>query len=264
MEWSQPKVLVLQPICAKVVCEPSWKWETQMTDYDLWYVWQGEGTMECNGRSIPIQPQSCHLFRPGDRIRAQHNPENPLVVTYIHFVSDGVAFLPEVCPLLTEHVAFEALLTRYIELMQRRPFLYMEEARLALMQLLIVLARHQVYDTPQRQDPVRQAIYLSAAYIREHPGVPVTIDQLAQEACMSKRYFAKRFKQFIGRSVKQFIIESKLERADYLLRHSGMNVSEIAEALEYNDIYFFSRQFKKHVGRTPSEVQNSQPFPVDR
>ncbi len=81
MEWSQPKVLVLQPICAKVFCEPSWKWETQMTDYDLWYVWQGEGTMEYNGRTIPIQPQSCHLFRPGDRIRAQHNPENPLVVT---------------------------------------------------------------------------------------------------------------------------------------------------------------------------------------
>jgi YesN/AraC family two-component response regulator len=37
-----------------------------------------------------------------------------------------------------------------------------------------------------------------------------------------------------------------------LLRFGGMKVTEVAYALGYKDVYFFSRQYKKYTGRFPS------------
>jgi AraC-like DNA-binding protein len=58
----------------------------------------------------------------------------------------------------------------------------------------------------------------------------------------------------MGVTVEQFIIQTLIERAEYLLRYNGMNVSEVAEALGYKDLAFFSRQFKQVRGISPSRI----------
>ena len=78
---------------------------------------------------------------------------------------------------------------------------------------------------------------------------------LARRANLSPRYFAIKFKEMTGMSVQQFLIRTRIERAQHLLMHSGMNVTEVADALGYRDIFFFSRQFKQYTGKSPSEIR---------
>src|SRR5690606_2635354 len=102
---------------------------------------------------------------------------------------------------------------------------------------------------------LQTAILEAANYIREHPAERFTVARLAARAELSPKYFSRMFADLIGESVQSFIIRTRLERAAYLLRHSGMNVSEVADALGYRDVFFFSRQFRKHMGRNPSELR---------
>jgi len=55
--------------------------------------------------------------------------------------------------------------------------------------------------------------------------------------------------------VQSYIIRMRIERAEHLLVHTGMNVTEVADALGYRDIFFFSRQFKQYTGKSPSEIR---------
>lgn len=59
----------------------------------------------------------------------------------------------------------------------------------------------------------------------------------------------------MGISVQSYMIRMRIERAEHLLQYAGMSVSEVADALGYRDVFFFSRQFKQYTGRAPSTLR---------
>lgn len=256
-----PTSYVWKPAIAKITCEPNWKWqkrEKPLANYDLFYVWSGEGEVILNDVSYEVSKGSCFLFRKGDHTSATHNPQKPLTLTYIHFdVEEAVAEVPLPYRQLHETVDFEHLLARFVRLYLKKPFAYETEIQLVLKQMMIYLLRED------RMEPIEQnashqlgvSIYEIANYIKQNPGKPHRIEDLAARAQLSPRYFSVKFKELIGMSVQTYIIRSRIERAEHLLHHEGMNVTEVADALGYRDIFFFSRQFKQYTGRSPSEIR---------
>ncbi|MCA0755357.1 AraC family transcriptional regulator [Paenibacillus sp. N4] len=256
-----PNSLVLLPAFAKIVCEPGWRWarrEKPMANYDLFYVWSGEGEVEVNGTHYEVGPGSCFLFRPGDYTSATHNPQKPLVLSYIHFaVNEAVDAVPERYRQLSDTVDFEYMLSRYVRLFLVETYAAEEEARLVLKQLLIHLLREdkQLPVEKKASNQLTEAIHEVANFVRQNPGIAHRVEDLAMRAQLSPRYFSMKFKELIGMSVQTYMIRTRIERAQHLLMHAGMNVTEVADALGYRDIFFFSRQFKQYTGRSPSEIR---------
>ncbi len=256
-----PSAFVLKSAFAKIVCEPGWKWqkrEKPLANYDLFYVWSGEGEVVLNGEPRAVGKGSCFLFRPGDHPTATHNPQKPLVLTYIHFdLAEPAADVPEPYRVLSDTLDFEYLLSRYVRLFLVRTFAAEEEARLILKQLIIHLFRADLDEPVERKasNQLTESIHEIANYIQQHPGKPHRVDELAARAGLSTRYFSIKFKELIGVSVQTYMIRSRIERAQHLLMHAGMNVTEVADALGYRDIFFFSRQFKQYTGKSPSEIR---------
>ncbi|ALS29318.1 AraC family transcriptional regulator [Paenibacillus cisolokensis] len=258
-----PTSLKLLPSFAKISCEPGWRWakrEKPLANYDLFYVWSGEGEVELNDKFYSVGKGSCFVFRPGEHPCATHNPQKPLVLTYIHFdVTEPVTVIPESYRVLddTETVDFEFLLSRYVRLLLVNTFAGEEEAQLVLKQLLLRLMRGDIQAPAEQKgsNQLTEAIHEVANYIRQHPGKPHRVEDLAKRAQLSPRYFSIKFKEMIGMSVQTYIIRMRIERAQHLLMHAGMNVTEVADALGYRDIFFFSRQFKQYTGRSPSEIR---------
>jgi AraC family transcriptional regulator of arabinose operon len=261
MLHAAPSSFVLLPSFAKIVCEPGWKWqkrEKPLANYDLFYVWSGEGEVVLNGETHAVGKGSCFLFRPGDHTSATHNPQKPLVLTYIHFdVSQQVEMVPEPYRQMADTFDLEQLLSRYVRLFLVRTFAAEEEARLILKQLVIHLLRYDREEPVERKasNQLTESIHEVANYIRQHPGTPHRVEELAQRAGLSSRYFSIKFKELIGMSVQTYMIRTRIERAQHLLIHAGMNVTEVADALGYRDIFFFSRQFKQYTGKSPSEIR---------
>jgi AraC family transcriptional regulator of arabinose operon len=256
-----PDSLVLLPAFAKIVCEPGWRWarrEKPMANFDLFYVWNGEGEVEVNGTHYEVGPGSCFLFHPGDYTSATHNPQKPLVLSYIHFgVTEPIDAVPERYRQLTDTVDFEYMLSRYVRLFLVRTYAAEEEGRLILKQLMIHLLREDRQLPVERKasNQLTEAIHEVANFVRQNPGIAHRVEDLAMRAQLSPRYFSMKFKELIGMSVQTYMIRTRIERAQHLLMHAGMNVTEVADALGYRDIFFFSRQFKQYTGRSPSEIR---------
>ncbi|OAB39020.1 hypothetical protein PMSD_03550 [Paenibacillus macquariensis subsp. defensor] len=264
MLHASPSSFEIKPSLAKIVCEPSWKWqkrEKALPNYDLFYVWSGEGTLIRNNESYEIGKGSCFLFRPGDHTSAVHNPQKPLVLSYIHFdVLEPVTEIPLPYRKIQETVDFEYMLARYVRLFLVNTYAAKEEGQLILKQLMIHLLREDHHDNHQPvlkivSNQLTEVIHEIANYIRQHPGIQHRVEDLAARAGLSPRYFSIKFKDLIGSPVQSYIIKMRIERAQHLLLYAGMNVTEVADTLGYRDIFFFSRQFKQYTGQNPSEIR---------
>jgi AraC family transcriptional regulator, arabinose operon regulatory protein len=252
--------LYLSDYFGKVNCERAWKWDTRqqpLEDYDLWYAWSGEGQMTIHQKSYAIGKGTCFLFRPGDRTIASHNPQLPLTVTFIHFVMprDELQLISAPHRVVRDTFLFETYLNRYVEAMILQPPHFKAEAELLLTLMLMHLRREEAELTAAPADHLSSIIRTIAYRVRQNPSSPHSMEAMAEQAHLSTRYFALKFKQVMGCSVEQYLIRARIERAEHLLRYNGMNASEVAEALGYKDLSFFSRQFKQVRGKSPSQIK---------
>ena len=59
----------------------------------------------------------------------------------------------------------------------------------------------------------------------------------------------------MGKSPNEYIIELRLQFAKSLLDNTNISIKQVSEHVGYNDQYFFSRLFKKHIGISPQEYR---------
>ena len=82
-------------------------------------------------------------------------------------------------------------------------------------------------------------------------GNALSPEQVAAQLGMSYVSFRTRFKAEVGMPPAAFRRSHLMARANNLLLETDRSITEIADALGYNDIYSFSRQFKNDCGLSP-------------
>lgn len=83
--------------------------------------------------------------------------------------------------------------------------------------------------------------------------VDFTVSDLAKKVAMSQPVLYKKIKAMTGLSVNDFIKSLKMKKASELLLEGKLNVSEVAFAVGFSDRKYFSREFRKQFGKTPSD-----------
>jgi AraC-like DNA-binding protein len=91
--------------------------------------------------------------------------------------------------------------------------------------------------------------------IHEHLYEELSSSELAVLCGMSLSSFKRKFKEVFDESPKQYINHKRIEKAQELLHHSELNISEVAYKIGFNDIGYFSKVFKSKVGVPPSEYR---------
>jgi AraC family transcriptional regulator len=91
--------------------------------------------------------------------------------------------------------------------------------------------------------------YIDAAFLTH-----LTIEAVAQEACMSEYHFFRLFKSVFGVSPHQYILKKRLELGHAILSQDKDSVSTAAFESGFSDIHAFSKAFKKYYGFAPSAL----------
>jgi two-component system response regulator YesN len=104
-----------------------------------------------------------------------------------------------------------------------------------------------------RSSPIPRAI----AYIREHIGENVTLEQVAGHVHLHPNYFSEMFKRETGQNFANYVREAKMRRAQHLLSETPAKISEVARQVGYTDVKHFNRLFKQYTGMTPSEYREN-------
>ena len=87
-----------------------------------------------------------------------------------------------------------------------------------------------------------------------------TLNEIAQICGVSEGYFRKLFREYSGENPIEFRQKHRIEKAKQLLLLDTHSISEIAEELNFSDIYHFSKTFKKLTGVSPQKYAKQSKF----
>ncbi|MCL3782619.1 AraC family transcriptional regulator [Prolixibacteraceae bacterium JC049] len=105
---------------------------------------------------------------------------------------------------------------------------------------------------------VRYNLNTILVYIQDHIAETISIDFLANMACLSKDHFIRIFKKILNIPPGEFIITKRIEKAKLLLITTDKPIKRIIEEVGFKSEAYFSRIFKKHTSYSPSDYRRNQ------
>lgn len=86
----------------------------------------------------------------------------------------------------------------------------------------------------------------------------ISLKEAADVAFLSQKYLSRVFKQITGMNFSGYKLKVKIEKSKELLKKTDYNINQISDKLGYENTESFIRQFKKLVGRTPTEYRKNK------
>ena len=93
-------------------------------------------------------------------------------------------------------------------------------------------------------------------YIEQNFQNNITIEDIAAVCGINRSYFGKIFRNSIGRSPQEFLMNYRMVKATELLKLTSLSIAEIGSAVGYENQLHFSRAFKTIYGVSPREWRN--------
>jgi AraC-like DNA-binding protein len=242
------------------VCRP-----TGRSDYLLLYVPVGGIRLCVREREIICPEKTVILYRPYEpqsyRFFGNDHPEN----FWVHFAGREAGAILKRFSLdsqtvfsLTATQGLEDLFLQMIaECQSAKPY-SQEAASLILQTILLFVARNssetkrsdEEHARSTRSD-VHQEITRAINYFNEQYAQRIDVEEYARSLHMSACWFIKTFKRYTYTTPKQYVLNLRLAKAKELLESSTLSISEIAAAVGFSEVTYFSRLFKRSNGVSP-------------
>lgn len=101
------------------------------------------------------------------------------------------------------------------------------------------------------------AVQKTVLLIDSDLSAPLTLSTLAAAQGLSEGYLAKIFKKETEKTVSEYVREKRMRHAAHLLTTTRLQIQTIALHCGIMDVQYFSKQFKKHTGKTPKEYRET-------
>lgn len=254
--------------CGKVHCKADWKWikskESKWNDLDLWGILGGRGILSTNKGNFKISAGDCFLLPDDIVFHGSTDTKTPISVIYCHFNycdSKGKILFPSIgnIPKLYRKMKDFAFFTELLErLLKARHEKRTEEADHWLASAILEMTRQDRADASgaENAEPdISTRIQELCRKMRERPEQRFSLKEEAEKHYYSSDHFSRLFKEHTKLSFRDYALQSRINAAKSLLEATSHNIARIAEILGYNDVYLFSRQFKKECGISPLEYR---------
>lgn len=125
--------------------------------------------------------------------------------------------------------------------------------------ILCEIQNQVLEDQRKEEQDKKQLVCDIKEYVKIYMDQPIKVQDVAEHFGYNEKYLTTMFHKNTGRSIKQFIMDVKMDRARTLLTDSNFPVSEIAFSLGFRSVQQFSSVFRKEEGMPPSDYRNSYP-----
>jgi AraC-like DNA-binding protein len=245
----------------------NWRWNRPIPDcFNLWIALEGQAEMKTLEKKYHINPGTAFVFSPHQKISAHSVSPQPFRNFAVRFIprrGNGDILKKNVNNLMgvtTSNLSRTRELCRAaVQVSMFKDALSVQQASGLCYQLLAQVWRDA--HTPIPQDP-DLAILRMMERLRDLPSQRPTLKTMAQECRLSVAQFGRRFYALTGETPMNFAIRQRMSHAQNYLQGSSLHIQEIADTLGYSDIYFFSRQFKKFTGISPSDYRKTHPLEI--
>ena len=254
--------------------------------HDFWEVVcvdKGEVIVNANHQEYILTKGNVIFHKPNEfhSVRTNgHNSCNMVVISfecnayYMKYFEDRIFQVSDLEKVLFSDIIMEAKQTYenslgdpyYEKLIRKReaPFGAEQLIKLYLEHILIGLYR-RYYTTNTYTDSFKiinnstqSKLYKQIEeYLQTNISRKLTVEDICNENLISRSMLQSLIKTQHNCSVIDYYTHLKIEKSKQLIRDNKMNFSEIADQVGYSSIHYFSRQFKKVTGMTPSQYASS-------
>lgn len=109
----------------------------------------------------------------------------------------------------------------------------------------------------ERKFFIETSIYNTAKEIIKIPEKDFSLEDISKNVFLSKYYFIRKFKDSIGMTPHQFLLQEKIRKAQLLLA-DNLTIVEVSNVLGFYDQSHFDKCFKKIVGVSPNDFIKSR------
>ena len=234
---------------------------------EIVYVYKGENIILVDGNRLPLTEGQMTVYPPG----AYHIGELPstasvYVITFDTSSEALSALYGRVIELSAEQKdAFTAIISSGLKLFERLPRngelrgmkkkegaseyeLQKLKKNLELFLIGLISA-----DENDKKAPQKELFSRIDDFLRTDLRRSVTLDEVAERFHIGKSTLTALFRSECGEGMITHFNRMKIEKAKELIRRGEMNFTEIADAVGFSSIHYFSRLFKSMAGVTPSE-----------
>ena len=120
-----------------------------------------------------------------------------------------------------------------------------------------IASAHRIVSGDDTEKTSYDPVYCAIDYIHRNIEKNITREDVSAYIHMNTDYFSRIFKNQVGRTVKDYIIDVKMDAAKKLLSSTDLPVNIIAVKTGFSSLSWFSQVFRKQIGLTPMEFRNN-------
>ena len=114
--------------------------------------------------------------------------------------------------------------------------------------------RKRALASQNKSDPRIQAL---VDYLTLHPEINLTREQMCQMCDVSESTLRRLFKTYMGKTIYEFIKETRILYASHLLMTTNVPISEIGYRVGYESASYFTKTFREVFGVSPQEYRKN-------
>ena len=220
--------------------------------WGMLYTIKGTEIYTFSSKTIYAEPDSVLIIPKGEAYTIELNDEESRVITVDFELANEMKVEPFIIR-AGNNKSIPKLFKEMAALRQgRTPYQSAELKSFAYKIISQLILSECTYTNSKNYTKISSAV----EYMHKHCLEPdFSITRLSEISGISDRYFEQLFFKEYKVSPRQYITMYKIGLAGELLRNEKKSITDVAMSLGYNDIYHFSKIFKKYTGMTPSECK---------
>ena len=243
-------------------CRPMYQFGPAVRNHFLFhYIISGKGKLETSGQTFFLSPGQGFLLCPGQISTYYADKQEPWEYTWVEFGGlrarecMTLAGLSEQQPIYTPRAGLNRVEKYMLGLVENH-----EKAPIRLIGLGMILldelvqtskTKIEIGNKRLREFYIKEAMgYIDLNYSRD-----VSVEEIAAACGLNRSYFGKLFKETLGQSPQQYLIQYRMTKASELLKGTRIPVAEIGRSVGYENQLHFSRAFKNVFGISPSQYR---------
>jgi len=223
------------------VCNPGYSYKYAYTEfYLIHYVVKGCGKVYYNEKCHSVSKGEIFVIKPGGIYQYKADEKDPWEYIWITLEGDISSSLEALdivqkfdSNLFTDMLEVYNLSNTKIDFLTGKAY-----------EMLSVLFEN----TRSKNNYIKTVSdYIKANYMNK-----IYVEKIADSLNINRRYLSRIFKAEKGVSIQQYVINYKIKKACELLSQ-GFKVSETALMVGYDNVFTFSKIFKKNIGYSPAQ-----------
>ena len=154
---------------------------------------------------------------------------------------------------------YKALFRKIIQELQLCRYGY-EDYIASLFNDILLLVDRQQHEQKKATGNVQEQIERAAAYFNENYNTKISIDDYAESLHISTNWFIHNFKQYAGMSPGPIHPLPAHGQRTKSAGADNLQHQEISEIVGYENPLYFSRVFKKEIGKSPAQYRKEAAF----